>query len=187
MPVWNDINIQFTEITFISDFSSNVTTRTWGGFMQSVSVIARTLSTTNRCLTCQNGSVFIIFALTLGVLVGITGMAIDFGRLTSSKSKLQQATDAALLAAVRTLGSTGSADKATATANTFFTQKLLARPSYQPPRLMTSRSTPLRNRSPPAAVPTLSRTFCKSLASRRFRFRHLAGPKPLSAKWKSPS
>ncbi len=96
--------------------------------MQSASVIARFIVSADRFSNCRKGGVLFVFALTLAVLVGVIGMAIDFGRLTSSKSKLQQATDAALLAAVRTLGSTGSAEKATQTANAYFAQSLSTTP-----------------------------------------------------------
>jgi Flp pilus assembly protein TadG len=98
--------------------------------MPFASVIARFASTIERYSDCRKGGVLVVFALVLSVIVGVIGMAIDFGRVTSSKSKLQQATDAALLAAIRTLGATGDSDKAIQTANAYFMQKLSTLPDF---------------------------------------------------------
>jgi hypothetical protein len=75
---------------------------------------------------CQGGSVAIVFALAVSVLVGITGLAVDYARLTTSRTRLQNATDASLLAAVRTLGLTQNETQATETANVYFRQALAA-------------------------------------------------------------
>ena len=47
----------------------------------------------------EQGNVGIIFGLTAIVILGLSGMALDFGRATSAKSKLQATIDAATLAA----------------------------------------------------------------------------------------
>lgn len=48
-----------------------------------------------------SGSILPIFALSLLVLIGFAGLAVDYGRATSAKSRLTGAADAAALAAVR--------------------------------------------------------------------------------------
>ena len=47
----------------------------------------------------ERGSIAIIFAVSLIVLTGAVGLAIDFGRAYSSRQHLQSALDAAVLAA----------------------------------------------------------------------------------------
>ena len=51
----------------------------------------------------ERGSVIIIFALALPVLLLAVGAAIDYGRLSSQKTRLQSAADAAALSAAREL------------------------------------------------------------------------------------
>jgi Flp pilus assembly protein TadG len=51
----------------------------------------------------QKGAVAIIAALSLPILVGFTGLALDIGRLYVDKTELQNATDACALAAAREL------------------------------------------------------------------------------------
>lgn len=63
----------------------------------------------------EQGSVMVIVAISLTVLLGFTGMAVDFGGMALTKQGLQNAADAAALAAgqVRVEGqSTGAADVA---------------------------------------------------------------------------
>jgi len=52
----------------------------------------------------QRGSVMIIFAAALVVLVGMAALAVDVGRLMASRNEIQNAADAAALAACRELG-----------------------------------------------------------------------------------
>lgn len=49
----------------------------------------------------HSGSIFPIFAFSLLVLISFAGLAVDYGRATSTKSRLAGAADAAALAAVR--------------------------------------------------------------------------------------
>lgn len=63
----------------------------------------------------EQGSVMVIVAIALTVLLGFTGMAVDFGGMAMTKQELQNAADAAALAAgqVRVEGqTTGAADVA---------------------------------------------------------------------------
>jgi len=69
----------------------------------------------------QSGAVAIIFALTLVMVVGLVGGAIDYGRWASAKSKQQQAIDAAVLAAGRTYQiSAQNVSSATAAATLYY-------------------------------------------------------------------
>ena len=63
----------------------------------------RSLPFTLSCLRSNNdGSIAITFALTAVAVFGLTGVAVDFGRAISARSRLQAAADIAALAAVRT-------------------------------------------------------------------------------------
>ena len=53
----------------------------------------------------ENGSVLVIVAISLSVLLGMTALAVDFGKLASTKQSLQNAVDAAALAGAQDLGS----------------------------------------------------------------------------------
>lgn len=57
----------------------------------------------------QRGSVAIIVALSLAVLIGMIGLAIDLGRMFVIKTELQNAADACALAAARELDGIGGA------------------------------------------------------------------------------
>jgi Flp pilus assembly protein TadG len=87
-------------------------------------ITARAVAGAARFADCRRGGVVIIFALAMSVLFGVTGLAIDYARLASARTKLQNATDTALLAAVRTLGITQNSGKATETANAYFAQAM---------------------------------------------------------------
>jgi Flp pilus assembly protein TadG len=63
----------------------------------------------------MRGQVLVIFALFLVVLLGFTGVAIDFGRQNAEQRHIQTAADAAALAACRALID-GASDNAAATA-----------------------------------------------------------------------
>ena len=52
----------------------------------------------------DSGNVGIIFALMIIPILGITGLAVDYGRTITARSQLQNATDSAALAAVRLIG-----------------------------------------------------------------------------------
>ena len=52
----------------------------------------------------ESGNVGIIFALMIIPILGITGLAVDYGRTITARSQLQNATDSAALAAVRLIG-----------------------------------------------------------------------------------
>lgn len=64
-------------------------------------LIKQRVAPSNRCQ--QRGAVVLVFALTLLVLIGFAGMAIDLGRFFVIKSELQNAMDACALAAASQL------------------------------------------------------------------------------------
>jgi hypothetical protein len=61
----------------------------------------------------QNGGILIMFALTIPVLLGFAGVAIDLARIVSAKSELQSAVNASALAGVKGLigAPTGSSNQ----------------------------------------------------------------------------
>lgn len=61
------------------------------------------MNTTNRNGTRERGAVAIIVALSLPVLIGFAGLALDLGRLFVTKTELQNAADACALAAANEL------------------------------------------------------------------------------------
>ena len=63
--------------------------------------------TRNRSLSEreQRGSVIIIFAVCLFLLVGLAALAVDIGYVYTTRSELQNVADAAALAGARYLGS----------------------------------------------------------------------------------
>ena len=69
-----------------------------------------------KFLKSNKGQSMVIFALTVTVLIGFAATVIDIGRVTSEKSKLQNAIDASALAAAQDLPDTS---KATASANQY--------------------------------------------------------------------
>jgi Flp pilus assembly protein TadG len=64
------------------------------------------LSPTLRCR--QRGAVAVVVGLTIFVLVGMIGLALDLGQMFVNKTELQNAADACALAAARELD--GNAD-----------------------------------------------------------------------------
>lgn len=71
----------------------------------------------------SQGTIAIVFALTLVVVVAVTGLALDFGRWHSARAQAQTAIDAAVLAGGRTLQTTnGDAAAALATATSYYKQ-----------------------------------------------------------------
>ena len=71
----------------------------------------------------RHGGVAIIFALTVIMIVGIVGGAIDYGRWHHAKTKLQYAIDNAALAAGRVAQTSGGdTDQVVATARTYYDQ-----------------------------------------------------------------
>jgi Flp pilus assembly protein TadG len=61
-----------------------------------------------RLLRCENGSVAVMVALSLVVIFGMMGLAIDVGQLRLAKQNLQTAADAAALAGALELNTCGS-------------------------------------------------------------------------------
>jgi Flp pilus assembly protein TadG len=61
-----------------------------------------------RLLRCENGSVAVMVALSLVVIFGMMGLAIDVGQLRLAKQNLQMAADAAALAGALELNTCGS-------------------------------------------------------------------------------
>ena len=72
----------------------------------------------------RSGNVAIIFALLLVPIMGMIGLAVDFGRAHLIQSRTQAAVDAAALAAGRVaqVESTDKMNKAAAAATAFFDQ-----------------------------------------------------------------
>lgn len=71
----------------------------------------------------RTGSVAIIFALSVVMIVGIVGGAVDYGRWINAKSKQQAALDSAVLAAGRAYQVTyGNTSTALSTANQYYTR-----------------------------------------------------------------
>jgi Flp pilus assembly protein TadG len=68
----------------------------------------------------ERGSVAVIFALSLTVLMGAGGLALDMARISSAKGKLQDAADAATLAGARHYARTHNQTEAIAAAQAFF-------------------------------------------------------------------
>jgi Flp pilus assembly protein TadG len=60
----------------------------------------------------EHGQVLILFAVTIPVLLGMTGMAVDLGAYAADRRDLQNASDAAALAAARELPDAGAAEAA---------------------------------------------------------------------------
>ena len=73
----------------------------------------------------ERGSVMVIVALSMVVLLGFTGLAVDYGGMAAAKSELQNAADAAALAAGQDRASGLSPESAIITAN-----KLIAANGY---------------------------------------------------------
>ena len=59
----------------------------------------------NERVRSERGSISILVALSLTVLFGFSAMAVDYGMLASGKQQMQNAVDAAALAAATDLGS----------------------------------------------------------------------------------
>ena len=73
----------------------------------------------------EDGTIAVIFALTATVCVGVTGLAVDFGRAFQTNSKIAAATDAAALAAAKAMRDAGATDaQATAIALQFFHENM---------------------------------------------------------------
>ena len=70
----------------------------------------RTLKSFNRS---EDGTIAIVFALTAFILIMMTGLAIDVGRIMHAERKLANAIDAAALAAAKALKESGLDDAAT--------------------------------------------------------------------------
>lgn len=72
-------------------------------------------------LRSRSGNVALLFGITVAVIFGAVGGALDYGRWVNARTQTQNALDAAVLAAGRALQSTGgNADEAIATARSYF-------------------------------------------------------------------
>ena len=69
----------------------------------------------------ERGSVMVIVALSMVVLLGFTGLAVDFGGMAATKSELQNAADAAALAAAQDIKDGRGQSVATLTAKEYIT------------------------------------------------------------------
>ncbi len=87
------------------------------------SIDAFVLSRRARLASDQNGSVAIIFGLSVTVLFGIVGLAIDFSRSVSVSSRLLSALDAAALAGAKKLDGGASDSEVQEAANAYFDQQ----------------------------------------------------------------
>ena len=67
----------------------------------------------------EEGSVAVITAISLTLLIGITSLALDFGRLAADRQKLQNAADASALAAAAELAADRSDEAVTAAAEEY--------------------------------------------------------------------
>ncbi len=64
-----------------------------------------------------SGSIAIVFAISILIVLSLTGLAVDYGRALLVRSQLQAATDAAALNAVRTLSATAASRQQAALAS----------------------------------------------------------------------
>ncbi len=73
----------------------------------------------------EDGTIAIIFALTATVCVGITGLAVDYGRAVQTNAKIAAAADAGALAAAKAMRDSGATDaQANAIALQFFHENM---------------------------------------------------------------
>ncbi|MEZ5897964.1 MAG: pilus assembly protein TadG-related protein [Hyphomicrobiaceae bacterium] len=72
--------------------------------------VKRTLQRVHQARSNTSGSIVPLFALLLSVLVGVSGLAMDFIRQERVRSRVSQAADAANLAAARASASAGEVD-----------------------------------------------------------------------------
>lgn len=77
----------------------------------------------------EDGQVLVLFALSAVVLLGMASVAIDTGRFYSERRFLQNAADAAALAAARDLSRGATSDGATATARSVLAANLATSPN----------------------------------------------------------
>lgn len=75
----------------------------------------------------KRGSIAIIFALSIAVIIGAVGGAVDFGRYVSAKQQTSAALDAAVLAGARVLLLGGSQQDAKATAQQYYDRNIANR------------------------------------------------------------
>ena len=73
----------------------------------------------------EDGTIAVIFALTATVCVGVTGLAVDYGRAVQVNTKIAAAADAAALAAAKAMRDAGATDaQANAIALQFFHENM---------------------------------------------------------------
>ena len=92
----------------------------------------------------ETGQVLVIFALSITVIFGAAGLAFDIGRFYSERRFLQNAADAAALAAANALIRGGTTAEADADARAILTRNFLSSPSGVTPCIAAGRppSTP---------------------------------------------
>ena len=100
----------------------------------------------------DTGQVLVIFALTITVLFGAAGLAFDIGRFYSERRFLQNAADAAALAAANALIRGETVAQADAEARDILTRNFLSSPSGVTPAL--PPTTPSTPRVTPVSPPT---------------------------------
>ena len=61
------------------------------------------MSLNKNIIYCRQGTILILLAVMIPVVLGVMGAAIDIGRLLAVQGKAQSASDAALLGAVSTV------------------------------------------------------------------------------------
>ena len=83
----------------------------------------------------ERGQVLVIFVLSLVALMGAAGLAVDMGRFYSERRFLQNAADAAALAAANALIRGGTEDDARADANAVLTRNFSIPPNGVVPNL----------------------------------------------------
>jgi hypothetical protein len=83
----------------------------------------------------ERGQVLVIFVLSLVALMGAAGLAVDMGRFYSERRFLQNAADAAVLAAANALIRGGTEDDARADANAVLTRNFSIPPNGVAPNL----------------------------------------------------
>ena len=80
--------------------------------------------TTGQLVTDCRGNVMVIFALVAPVVLGISGMAIDYARAYSFQTQLRMAADSTALTATQSVGNGASINDATAAAKAYWKSNL---------------------------------------------------------------
>jgi Flp pilus assembly protein TadG len=119
----------------------------------------------SRFLAGRSGNVSIVFAISLLPMIGLVGLGVDYGIALSDKTKLDNAADAAVLAAVST-AKAYIAQNAASQSDPDLTSNAKAAGQDRGARAFTVNGGSLLNATTPAVTPNLSRsgqTFTASL------------------------